>query len=47
MEEYRAILKLINDKLADNEMMLDYLRKENERLEQENEKLRKGEFNND
>ena len=47
MEEYRAILKLINDRLADNEMMLDYLRKENKKLEQENEKLRKGDCKND
>lgn len=47
MEEYKAILKLINEKLEENEMLLECYRNENEKLKQENEKLRKGDCKND
>ena len=52
MDELKAIWKLVNDKLADNEWTIGYLRGEIERLTAENESLKaeneklKGERNN-
>lgn len=45
MDELKAIWKLVNDKLADNEWTIGYLRGEIERLTAENQAL-KGEGKN-
>lgn len=41
MEEYKNIMKVINEKLADNEFWLNYYKEENEKLKAENESLTK------
>lgn len=40
MDEYKNIMKLVDEKLAEDEMRIEYLRKENQRLEQENQSLK-------
>lgn len=41
MEEYKAITKVINDKLAQDEIMLEHYRKENDELKKEIEELKR------
>ena len=39
MEEYKNIMKLVDDKLAEQESIIEYYRKEKERWEEENNEL--------
>lgn len=40
MEEYKNIMKLVDSKLAEQESIIEYYRKEKERWEEENNELR-------
>ena len=40
MEEYKNIMKLVDDKLAEQESIIEYYRKEKEKWEEENNELR-------
>ena len=40
MEKYKNIMKLVDDKLAEQESIIEYYRKEKEKWEEENNELR-------
>ena len=40
MEEYKNIMKLVDSKLAEQESIIEYYRKEKEKWEEENNELR-------